>query len=121
MNNIDDFYLKFEEPIKSTFLALKDIILDQDQEISMSWKYGMPFFSFKNKMFCYLWLDKKTQQPYIGIIEGKYFDENYLIQGTRSRIKIMLFDPNSDLPIENIEFIIQKAIFLYKSGIIHIK
>jgi hypothetical protein len=114
MKSLDDFYLKFEEPIKSTFLALKDIILHQDKEILMSWKYGMPFFSFKGKMFCYLWLDKKTQQPYIGIVEGKHFEENYLIQGDRSRIKIMLFDPNSDLPIEKIEFIIQKAIDLYK-------
>jgi hypothetical protein len=121
MNNIDDFYLKFEEPIKSTFLALKDIILNQDQEISMSWKYGMPFFSFKTKMFCYLWLDKKTQQPYIGIIEGKHFEEKFLIQGNRSRIKIMLFDPNSDLPIEKIKQIINKAIQLYKTGIIRIK
>jgi hypothetical protein len=121
MKSLDDFYLKFDEPLKSTFLALKDIILNQDPEISMSWKYGMPFFSFKTKMFCYLWLDKKTQQPYIGIIEGKHFDEKFLIQGNRRRIKIMLFDPNLDLPLENIEFVIQKAINLYIEGVVKIK
>ena len=30
MKQLDDFYLKQEEPIKGVFLALKEIILKQD-------------------------------------------------------------------------------------------
>jgi hypothetical protein len=46
MKAIDDFYSKQDEPIKSTLLALRSIILAQDKEITNEWKYGMPFFCF---------------------------------------------------------------------------
>lgn len=120
MTQLDDFYLKQEEPIKGIFLALKEIILKQDNDITNVLKYGIPFFCYKGKMFCYLWLHKKHKQPYIGIVEGKHFNEDFLLQENRSRMKIMLFDTNKDLPLEQIEDIIQKAIKLYKSGIIQV-
>nr|WP_244511796.1 DUF1801 domain-containing protein [Flavobacterium anhuiense] len=80
----------------------------------------MPFFSYKGKMFCYLWIHKKLKEPYMGIVEGKHFDEVFLIQENRSRTKIMLFDVNEDLPLKQIEIIIRKAIDLYKTGIVKI-
>ncbi|WP_316632495.1 DUF1801 domain-containing protein [uncultured Flavobacterium sp.] len=120
MKQLDDFYLNLEEPIKGTFLALKEIILKQDKDITHVLKYGMLFFCYKGKMFCYLWIHKKFKQPYLAIVEGKHFDEPFLIQESRSRMKIMLLDPNKDLPLEQIEMIIQSAINLYKSGIIKV-
>ena len=117
----DRFYEQQEEPVKSCLLALKKIILEQDENVSAEWKYGMPFFCYKNKMFCYLWVHKKLKHPYIGIVEGKYFDEPFLIQEKRSRMKIMLFDPEKDLPVKTIKNIIQKSLNLYKSGIIKLK
>ncbi|MEP6929012.1 MAG: DUF1801 domain-containing protein [Flavobacterium sp.] len=107
--------------MKEVLLAMKEIILRQDKHITNVLKYGMPFFCYKGKMFCYLWVHKKHNQPYIGIVEGKYFEEPFLIQEDRSRMKIMLFDSNEDLPIETIENILQKAINLYKTGIIKTK
>ena len=121
MRELDNFYLQQDEPIKGTLLALREIILQQDKDVTNAWKYGMPFFCYKGKMFCYLWVHKKYKQPYIGIVEGKRFDEPFLIQEDRSRMKIMLFDPNEDLPLQTIENILQKAINLYKTGEIKIK
>ena len=121
MTELDNFYLQQDEPTKSCLLALREIILRQDPEITNAWKYGMPFFCYKGKMFCYLWFHKKYKQPYIGIVEGKRFDEPFLIQEDRSRMKIMLFDPNEDLPLQKIENVLQKAINLYKTGEIKIK
>lgn len=121
MRELDNFYLQQDEPIKGTLLALREIILQQDKDITNAWKYGMPFFCYKGKMFCYLWLHKKHKRPYIGIVEGKRFDEPFLIQEDRSRMKIMLLDPNEDLPLTTIENILQKAINLYKTGEIKIK
>ncbi len=118
MNELENYYEHQKEPIKSCLLALRAIILNQDKHISASWKYRMPFFCYKGKMFCYLWIHKKHKQPYIGIVEGKYFDEPFLIQEERSRMKIMLFDPNEDLPLQKIEAILQKAINLYKTGVV---
>jgi hypothetical protein len=121
LRETDNFYLQKEEPIKSCLLALRDIILSQDKEISCSWKYGMPFFCFRGKMFCYLWVHKKHHLPYLGIVEGKKFDDPDLITEKRSRMKIMLLDPNQDLPIKKIKTILQKAIDLYKTGEIKLK
>ena len=121
MTPLDNFYEKQEEPVRNCLLALRTIILSQDKDISTAWKYGMPFFCYKGKMFCYLWVHKKFKQPYIGIVEGKHFDEPFLIQEARSRMKIMLLDPVNDLPVNNIEKILKKSINLYKKGIVKIK
>jgi len=114
MEKMDHFYLDKAEPIKSCLLALREIILRQNPEISAAWKYGMPFFCLRGKMFYYLWIHKKLGQPYLGIVEGKHFDQPFLIQEKRSRMKIMLFDPNEDLPLETIESILQQALKLYQ-------
>ncbi len=120
MKALDEFYFNLQEPNKSCLLSLQKIILSQDADITVEWKYKLPFFCYKGKMFCYLWIQKKTNQPYIGIVEGKYFEESEFIQENRSRMKIILFDSNEDLPFEKIEKIIQKAINLYKTGIVKI-
>jgi len=120
MKETDNFYLQHDEPIKGTLLALKEIILKQDKDISAAWKYGMPFFCYKGKMFCYLWIHKKHKQPYVGIVEGKRFDHPDLIIEKRSRMKIMLFDPNKDLPIRTVENILQQALNLYRTGVVKI-
>jgi hypothetical protein len=121
MREDDDFYLRYEEPLRGCLLALREIILSQDKEIRASWKYGMPFFCYHGKMFCYLWVHKKYHQPYIGIVEGKRFDHPALIIEKRSRMKIMLLDPAKDLPINTIEMILQTALSFYKTGEIKIK
>lgn len=120
MTELDNFYLQQDEPTKGCLLALKEIILRQDTNITNTLKYGMPFFCYKGKMFCYLWFHKTYKKPYIGIVEGMRFDESILIQEKRSRIKIMLLDPNEDLPLKTIETILQKAISFYKTGEIKI-
>lgn len=114
----DNFYLQKDEPLKSCLLALRDIILKQDKDISAACKYGMPFFCYKGKMFCYLWVHKKLHQPYMGIVEGKRFDHPNLIIEKRSRMKIMLFEADQDLPLTIIEDILKQALDLYKTGVI---
>jgi hypothetical protein len=121
MNALENYYEQQEEPTKSCLLALRTIILDQDKEVTAAWKYGMPFFCYKGKMFCYLWVHKKHRQPYIGLVEGKHFNESFLIGEERARMKIMLIDPDKDLPIKTIKTLLQKAINLYKSGAVQLK
>jgi len=120
-SELDNFYLKQHEPERSCLLALREIILGHDKEISSAWNYGMPSFCYKGKMFCYLWIHKKLGLPYLGIVEGKRFDHPGLVMEKRSRMKIMLLDPAKDLPIKAINSILKKAIDLYKSGQIKIR
>ncbi len=76
----------------------------------------MPFFIFNKKNFCYLWIDKKTNQPYIGFVEGKKINHPELISGNRIRMKILMIDSNEDLPVRIIENILKQAIGLYNRG-----
>ena len=115
------YYLNKEEPNKSCLLALRSIILNQDTNISETQKWGMPCFCYKKKIFCYLWTDKKTDEPYILMVEGKYLDHLKLEVGERSRMKIFRVNPNKDLPIKTIQTILQKALDIYRTGIIKLK
>ena len=121
VEQLHSFYLDKEEPNKSCLLALRDIILNQDTAIAETRKWGMPCFCYKKKMFCYLWIDKKTEEPYILMVEGKYLNHPELEEGNRSRMKIFRVNPNKDLPIGTIEGILQKALDLYRTGIIKLK
>jgi hypothetical protein len=121
VEQLHNYYLNKAEPNKSCLLALRSIILEQDTNVIETQKWGMPCFCYKKKMFCYLWTDKKTDEPYILMVEGKYLDHPKLEEGDRSRMKILRVDPNKDLPIKTIERILQTALDLYKSGVIKIK
>lgn len=121
VEQLHNYYLNKEEPNKSCLLALRSIILDQDSNVTETQKWGMPCFCYKKKMFCYLWTDKKTDEPYILMVEGKYLDYPELEEGERSRMKIFRVNPNQDLPINTIENILQKALDLYRTGVIKLK
>ena len=120
MKALDDFYLQQNEPAKSTLIALREMILSQDANITGEWKYRMPVFCYKGKMFCYLWINKSTGHAYLGIVEGKRIEHPRLIQEKRSRMKIMPLDNNKDLPAKTITSILQQALDLYRKGIIKI-
>ena len=121
IREIDFYYLQKTEPNKSCLLALRAMILKQDDNTTETMKYGMPCFCYKKKMFCYLWTDKKTDEPYILMVEGRYLDHPKLEEGSRSRMKIFRINPKKDLPVKTIETILKKALDLYRTGIIKIK
>ena len=121
MSELDSFYLSKEEPNKSCLLALRDIILKQDKHITATTKYGMPCFCYKNKMFCYLWTDKKTSEPYILFVEGAHLNHPKLQSGNRKRMKTLSIDPNKDIPIKTIEKLLNIALDLYRTDLIKTK
>lgn len=121
MDELQNYYQNKIEPNKSCLLALRTIILNQDKNITETRKWGMPCFCYKKKMFCYLWTDKKTDEPYILMVEGKYLDHPELEEGDRTRMKIFRVNPNKDIPVKTIERILQNALALYKTRVIKIK
>lgn len=120
INDLDSYYLNKAEPNRSCLLALRSIILAQDSHVTETRKWGMPCFCFKKKMFCYLWVDKKTDEPYLLLVEGKHLNHPDLEIGNRSRMKIFRVNPSDDLPIATIQLILEQALDLYKSGVIRI-
>lgn len=114
MKDIDNFYLDQKEPIKSCLLALKTIILDYHKNFESRWYYRLPCFMYQNQIFCYLWIDKKSQHPYIAIGKGIKIEHPDLIQGKRTFTKLLMVDPNKDIPLEKIHAIFDMAMALYK-------
>lgn len=114
IDDLNNYYLSKNEPVKSCLLALRSIILKQSAHISEMRKYGMPCFCYKKKMFCYLWTDKKTDEPYILMVEGKHLNHAKLEKGSRSRMKILRVNTQKDLPIDTITDILQQALDLFK-------
>lgn len=108
-----EFYQQQPEPLKGCLLAMHTIILSLDKNIHPAWKYGMPFFCHKEKMFCYLWIHKQHGLPYLGIVEGKKIEHPDLLLEKRSRMKILLIDPAKDLPVKTIKQILKQALKFY--------
>ena len=111
---IDNYFLAKEEPVKSCLQALRTMILAYDKNITETWKYGMPMYCYKDKMFCYLWTHKKFKQPYIGFVEGNKIDHPLLIQEKRARMKILLLDPEKNIPIKTIRGILGELRTFYR-------
>jgi hypothetical protein len=114
LNPLDNYYSQKEEPIKSCLTFLRKYILDFDSDITEALKYGMPFFCYKGKMICYLWVHKKYRQPYLGIVEGVLMTQPDLITEKRARMKIFLIDANKDIPVKKLNSILKEMMALYK-------
>ena len=113
LNPLDHYYATKDEPLKSCLQFLRAYMLNLHPNVIESWKYGAPFFSYNKKMFCYLWIQKKTNIPYIGIVEGAKINHPDLIQENRKRMKILLIDPSKDIPIRKLNTIMKAVIKLY--------
>ena len=114
LSPIDSYFSQLPEPHKSCLQFLRTHIKQFDPGITEAWKYGMPFYCFGKKMFCYLWTHKKYGQPYIGFVEGKHLDDPQLLTEKRARMKILLLDPAKDLRIKYIDTLLKKALAIYK-------
>jgi hypothetical protein len=110
MRDIDNFYLFQQEPNKSCLLYLREHILAFDENITEAWKYRMPFFCYKGKMFCYVWTHKKLQIPFIGVVDGKLLQHPLLIHEDRARIKVMLINPEEDMPVASINEVLNLSL-----------
>ncbi len=94
--------------------ALRSILLNFDENIVETKKYGAPCFCYSNRHFCYIWLDKKTIQPYLLWVDGNKLNHPALEKGNRKRMKILRINPEEDLPIKTIHFILKDALLLLK-------
>lgn len=113
LNDLNAWYISKEEPTKSTLLAMRKFILDFDENMTETWTHGMPMFRYKGKLFCYLWIDKKTYTPYIGIYKGIEIEHPKLELGNRNKMKTMHINPEKDLPTRTLNKILKMAVALY--------
>lgn len=112
MDKLNNYYLNLNEPNKSCMLAIRSLILKSAGGISETIKYSLPCFTLNKKHFCYLNIDKKTNEPYILFVDGNLLNHAELELGNRSRMKVLRIDPNMDIDVSIIECILNDAIDL---------
>ncbi len=116
MNDIlSAFYMDREEPQQSCLWALRGLILEYDPRMNETLKYGMPCFCLGKKILCYLWVDRKTSEPYVLFVEGRRLNHPELEAGRRVRMKSLRINPYEDIPLEMLRAILSDAIALYSS------
>lgn len=108
LNPLDNYFEEKDEPIKSCLSYLRSLLMEYDN-ITEHWKYGMPFYYYKGKMFCYLWIHKKLHQPYIGLVDGNKIQHEDLLQEKRSKMKILLINHQEDILVDKIKSILNQA------------
>jgi hypothetical protein len=107
---IDEYFHNKPEPMRSYLMSLRHFLLHERAHITEVWSYAMPFYLHNGKRFCYIWTEKKTNLPYLGIVDGNRIAHPALVSEKRSRMKILKLDPEQDLPVELIKEIMEAAI-----------
>ena len=54
-------------------------------------------------------------------MEGKHLDHPELVTGDRARMKTFPVDPIKDIPIDTIRTLLDKALDLYRTGVIKVR
>ena len=109
LHELNQFYENQDEPRKSVYLFLRSYILKVHPDITEEWKYRLPFFYLRGKMFCYLWYHKTTGTPYLAFVDGVKMKNNSLEQGNRKRMKSLTIHPTVDIPIDLLNELFQEA------------
>ncbi|GLB52979.1 hypothetical protein NBRC110019_20190 [Neptunitalea chrysea] len=112
MNPLEQFYAKQPEPHRSVFLVLRSYFLAKPN-MTEAYKYGAPFFYCNGKRCFYFWNEKKTNQLYIGVIDGMQLDHPALEQGDRKRMKIFRINPFKDIDMELLDEVVTLVLQLY--------
>lgn len=72
----------------------------------------MPFYAHRGLRFCYLWTERKSGKPYLGVVDGFRMDHPALVAEKRARMKIMFIEPQEDLPLQDLNEVLKTAISL---------
>ncbi len=115
MKAIEAYYESLPEPMQGFMLAIRQIILELDEEIEETWKWSTPFFTYRKRMLCYLWKDKKTLEPYLSIYGGDALNHPELVQKHKAKIKKLMLNTTKDIPVDTIKEILSEGCRLIRS------
>lgn len=73
----------------------------------------MPFYHYNGRRICYLWTDKETGKPYIGLVDGRQLHHPLLVTGKRSKMKVLPVEPGGDIPVKLIRQLLIDIIALH--------
>ncbi|MFK8038423.1 MAG: DUF1801 domain-containing protein [Crocinitomicaceae bacterium] len=113
LTELETFFRLKPEPQQSCLYFLRSKLTSFDPNIRETYKWKLPFYTYKGKMFCYLWMDKKNDYPYVCFTKGGEMHHPELIQGDRKKMKAFYINPYEDIDIETLDELLSYAVSLY--------
>ncbi|MCH2032378.1 MAG: DUF1801 domain-containing protein [Tenacibaculum sp.] len=111
MKPAEEYILNQEEPFKSILLHLQLIIEQSFPEVTLQFKWKIPFYVLDGSPFCYLNPSKKKGYVDVGFYGDYQFEKynNLLISEGRKVVKSLRFFSVEDINAEILVYILTKA------------
>ncbi|MFK8046721.1 MAG: DUF1801 domain-containing protein [Crocinitomicaceae bacterium] len=113
LTELESFFRLKPEPQQSCLYFLRSTITSFHPEIRETYKWKLPFYTIRDKMFCYLWIDKLNDQPYVCFTKGAQMSHPSLELGERKKMKAFYVDPYQDIDMTILTEILTEAVLLY--------
>ncbi len=94
MNPAEDYILKQANPYKMILLHLQAVIESVIPELDLKFKYGLPFYYFNGKPFCYMNVSRKKGYVDLGFAKGNLitvWTDYHVIENRKKMISLRYF------------------------------
>lgn len=113
LTELESFFRLKPEPQQSCLYFLRSTVSGCHPGIRETYKWKLPFYTLNGKMFCYLWIDKTNDIPYVCFTKGNEMNHPSLEQGDRKKMKAYYVNPYEDIDMEMLTEILNQALALY--------
>lgn len=116
MKPAENYILNQPERYQSIILHVVSIVSKVIPEIELLYKYGIPYFYYKKKPFCYLAPNHKKGFVDIGFARGFQLVRNqeFLVDQNRNTVKSLRYFSLEAINNSILEDVINEAMTLYK-------
>lgn len=116
MKLTDEYIFNQPEKYKSILLYLIDVVHQTIPNASLIFKWGIPYFYYKNKTFCYLAPNHKKGFVDLGFARGFQLESNQeiLVSKNRNTVKSLRYFNFDSIEQDVLISVLLEAITLYK-------
>jgi hypothetical protein len=116
MKITDEYIYRQPEKFRSILLHLISVFEREIPELVLLFKWGIPYFYYKKKMFCYLAPNQKKGFVDAGFARGFQLvgNQDYLVGEKRNTVKSLRYFNLEDIDNAILVDVIKEAAALYK-------
>jgi hypothetical protein len=116
MRLTDEYIFRQPEKYQSVLLHLISVFEREVPGLELLFKWGMPYFYYKKRMFCYLISNPKKGFVDAGFARGFQLKRNqeYLVDEKRNTVKSLRYYTLESINNEILVDVIQEILSLYK-------
>ncbi|WP_224483373.1 DUF1801 domain-containing protein [Robertkochia aurantiaca] len=114
MNPAENYILNQPEPYRSILLVLQVLIEQKvDKDLDLRFKYGIPFYYYRDKPFCYL--NRSGTYVDMGFNRGSLLEAHqHLMEGrNRKMVRSLRYHFPEEIDAEIVEGVLTEARMLY--------